>query len=70
MSRLTNKLSATAVRNAKPKDKTVKLADGGGLYLEITPTGSKYWRMKYPMRQRSCHLNGLRGDQHALPRRA
>lgn len=47
MSRQTNKLSATAVRNAKPKDKTVKLADGGGLYLEITPTGSKYWRMKY-----------------------
>jgi transposase InsO family protein len=23
-----------------------------------------------PMRQRSCHLNGLRGDQRALPRRA
>ncbi|WP_240721689.1 Arm DNA-binding domain-containing protein [Halomonas marinisediminis] len=23
------------------------MADGGGLYLEIRPTGSKYWRMKY-----------------------
>ncbi|GAB7258622.1 hypothetical protein DZS_12290 [Dickeya ananatis] len=23
------------------------MADGGGLYLEITPRGSKYWRMKY-----------------------
>jgi integrase len=32
---------------AKPKDKPYKLADGGGLYLEIMPTGSKLWRMKF-----------------------
>ena len=33
----------------------------------------KKWRRlldEGPMRQRSCHLNGLRGDQRALPRRA
>ncbi|QJQ95429.1 MULTISPECIES: integrase arm-type DNA-binding domain-containing protein [Halomonadaceae] len=47
MSRQINKLSATAVRNAKPRDKTFKLADGGGLYLEVAPTGSRYWRLKY-----------------------
>lgn len=47
MSRQTNKLSATAVRNAKPRDKIFKMADGGGLYLEVSPTGSKYWRLKY-----------------------
>lgn len=47
MSRQINKLSATAVKTAKPKDKTIRMADGGGLYLEIRPTGSKYWRMKY-----------------------
>ncbi|MBY5943049.1 integrase arm-type DNA-binding domain-containing protein [Halomonas sp. DP5N14-9] len=47
MSRQINKLSATAVKTAKPKDKTTRMADGGGLYLEIRPTGSKYWRMKY-----------------------
>lgn len=47
MSRQTNKLSATAVKMAKPRDKTFKITDGGGLYLEISPSGSKYWRMKY-----------------------
>jgi hypothetical protein len=24
-----------------------KHADGAGLYLEITPAGGRYWRMKY-----------------------
>lgn len=47
MSRQINKLSATAVKTAKPKDKTIRMADGGGLYLEIRPTGSRYWRLKY-----------------------
>lgn len=47
MSRQTNKLSATAVKMAKPREKAFKMTDGGGLYLEVSPTGSKYWRMKY-----------------------
>lgn len=41
------KLSDTACRTAKAKDKAYKKADGGGLYLEILPSGGKYWRMKY-----------------------
>ncbi|WP_099133552.1 tyrosine-type recombinase/integrase [Xenorhabdus ehlersii] len=41
------KLNARLIETAKPKEKTYKLADGGGLYLEITTRGSKYWRMKY-----------------------
>lgn len=41
------RLNARQVETAKPKDKTYKMADGGGLYLEITAKGSKYWRMKY-----------------------
>ncbi len=41
------KLNARQVETTKPKDKKYKLADGGGLYLEITPSGGKYWRMKY-----------------------
>lgn len=50
------KLSDPAVRKAKPgfnpitKSETTnayKLADGGGMYLEVMPTGSKYWRLKY-----------------------
>src|ERR1051326_2408653 len=40
-------LTDIQIRRAKPKDKTYKLFDGRGLYLEITPTGSKYWRWKY-----------------------
>jgi integrase len=42
-----NKLTDTAVKKAKPLDKTYKLSDGGGLYLEVTATGAKYWRLKY-----------------------
>ncbi len=34
-------------KNAKPTAKAQKLADGHGLYLEITPTGGRYWRLKY-----------------------
>lgn len=41
------KLNARQVETAKPKEKTYKMADGGGLYLEVTTKGSKYWRMKY-----------------------
>jgi hypothetical protein len=33
-------------KKAKPK-KSYKLSDGGGMYLEVMPNGSKYWRMKY-----------------------
>ena len=34
-------------KNTKPKDKSYKLADEKGLYLEVMPSGAKYWRMKY-----------------------
>ncbi|MGB5279413.1 MAG: integrase arm-type DNA-binding domain-containing protein, partial [Gammaproteobacteria bacterium] len=40
-------LTDTAVRNAKPADKTKKLFDEKGLYLEISPKGGKWWRFKY-----------------------
>lgn len=40
-------LTARQVETAKPKDKIYKIADGGGLYLQVNPNGSKYWRMKY-----------------------
>jgi len=35
------------IRSAKPRDKAYKLADGGGLYLEVMPVGTKLWRMKF-----------------------
>lgn len=40
-------LTATAVRNAKPTEKTQRLFDGSGLYLEVSPKGGKWWRLKY-----------------------
>lgn len=40
-------LTDTAIRNAKPGDKPIKLFDGGGLFLHITPAGQRYWRLKY-----------------------
>ncbi len=40
-------LSDTAIRSAKPSDKPVRLFDGGGLYVEISPAGGKLWRLKY-----------------------
>ena len=41
------RLSDTAIRKAKPKEKPFKLADGGGLFLLVQPSGSKWWRYKY-----------------------
>lgn len=40
-------LTDAACRNAKPKPKLYKLSDEKGLYLEVTPAGGKYWRVKY-----------------------
>jgi len=40
-------LTDVAVRNAKPGAKAIKLADGGGMFLLITPAGGKLWRLKY-----------------------
>lgn len=40
-------LTDTAIRNTKPRDRDYKLADGGGLYLLITPAGGKLWRLKF-----------------------
>lgn len=47
MPKLATPLTDIQVKNAKPKDKPYTLADGGGMYLEIAPTGSKIWRMSY-----------------------
>lgn len=36
-----------AAKAAAPKEKPYKIADGGGMYLEVMPNGSKYWRLKF-----------------------
>ena len=40
-------LTATEVRNAKPKQRTYKAYDARGLYLEVPPSGAKRWRFRY-----------------------
>ena len=43
---------------AKDKLKRNKRSDGGGLYLELTSTGSKLWRMNYRFegKQRTLYM--------------
>ena len=41
------KLTDTAIKAAKPREKPYKLFDGEGLYLLINPDGSRWWRLKY-----------------------
>ncbi|MFM0160666.1 tyrosine-type recombinase/integrase [Paraburkholderia sediminicola] len=40
-------LTELQVRKAKPAEQPYRLADGKGLYLQVMPNGSRYWRMKY-----------------------
>ena len=40
-------LTDSQIRNTKPGEKPIKLTDGGGLYLEVRPTGAKLWRYRY-----------------------
>lgn len=40
-------LTSASVKNAKPGEKSRRLFDGGGLYLEVSPSGGKWWRLKY-----------------------
>ncbi|MBP7868241.1 MAG: tyrosine-type recombinase/integrase [Acidobacteria bacterium] len=44
---LRDALTDVKVRQAKPKDKPYKLLDGGGLFLWVTPKGSKLWRKNF-----------------------
>ena len=41
------KLSDAKVKNLKPRAATFRTFDGGGLYVEVRPNGSKLWRWKY-----------------------
>lgn len=40
-------LTDQAIKAAKPKDKPYRLTDERGMYLEVHPNGSRYWRLKY-----------------------
>jgi integrase len=40
-------LTDVTIRNLNPRPKAYRNFDGKGLYLEVTPKGGKYWRLKY-----------------------
>src|SRR5688572_29336061 len=40
-------LTDAKIRSATASDKPTRLTDSGGLYLEIAPSGGKWWRFKY-----------------------
>ncbi len=47
LARLIKPLTATQVNNAKPRSTMYKMFDGGGLFLQVNPSGGKHWKMKY-----------------------
>ncbi len=40
-------LTIADIKNAKIKDRTYKLTDSHGLFLQVSPAGTKSWRFKY-----------------------
>ena len=40
-------LTDSQIRNTKPGKKPIKMTDGGGLFLEVRPSGAKLWRYRY-----------------------
>lgn len=57
MAKLITPLVTKQIDNAKPAGKKYALFDGGGLYLEIAPTGSKLWRMKGKLNGKALQLS-------------
>ncbi len=40
-------LTELAIKNLKPRDKVYRVADSGGLALEVSTTGGRLWRWRY-----------------------
>ena len=49
-------LTDIAVRKAAPADKQYRLGDSAGTYLEVQPSGAKYWRLRYRFDQKQKTL--------------
>src|ERR1700678_429489 len=62
-------LTDTTIRNAKPRAKPYKLADSGGLFLYIAPTGGKLWRLKDRLQGRGQLLSLRAYPARSLPPR-
>ncbi len=49
-------LTDTKIKQSQPRDKPYRLSDSEGLYIEIQPNGSKYWRLKYRFARKEKRL--------------
>ena len=45
------------IKSTKPAAKPVKLTDGAGLYLEVTPSGGKHWRYRFRLAGKESTLS-------------
>jgi hypothetical protein len=43
-------LAHYALLNAQPRERNYRLFDGHRLYLQVSPSGGKWWRVKYRFR--------------------
>lgn len=50
-------LTALAISKLKANGETQRKYDSGGLYLEVSPTGGKWWRWKYRYERREKRLS-------------
>ena len=50
-------LTNAEIRNAKPHSKARRLFDERGLYLEVSPAGGKWWRLKYRIEGKEKRLS-------------
>lgn len=51
-------LTDTAIRALKAIDRPIKKADGGGLFILVTPEGKKHWRLAYRFHGKQKLLSG------------
>jgi hypothetical protein len=50
-------LTNTSIRNVKSAKKPLKLFDERGLYLEVSPSGGRWWRLKYRYKGKEKRLS-------------
>jgi integrase len=50
-------LTVTGIKALKPRAKAYKVFDGRGLYLQVSPSGSKLWRFRYKFAGRTKVLS-------------
>ena len=50
-------ITQAQIVNAKPREKPYRLFDGRGLYVEISPSGGRWWRFKYRINGKEKRLS-------------